>query len=100
MATVLDTLIANAKKMKEAMHLKQPQEEIEALQLRQHEILHELAELNKILEKSPPGGSTNEVDDAKGFIRDKLGHFQTLNQDFFNQINNQTRVIDSKDKLS
>ncbi len=97
MAVVLDTLIDNAKKMKEAQSLRRSHDEIEALQLRQHEILHELAQLNKLIEQSPSGGSNDEVDGAKNFIRSKLGHFQSLNQEFFDQINTQTRVIDAKD---
>ncbi len=97
MAEVLDTLIDNAKKMKEGMQLKHSQEEIESLQLRQHEILHELAELNKLIEQSAPGAPNEQVESAKNFIYAKLGHFQTLNQEFFSQLNTQTRVIDKRE---
>lgn len=97
MVPILDRLVDNAKKMKEGLRLKFSQTELEELQMRQHEILHELAELNKLVEKSHPGASEDELDMCKGRIREKLSHFQAVNQEFFDHINTHTRVIDTKD---
>ena len=98
MAIALDRLIENAQKMKEGLRLKFSQKDLEELQSKQHKILEELGGLNKQLEKSPKGASDDELEQAKTLIREKLGHFQTLNQEFFDNISSNSRVIDSKDK--
>lgn len=94
MTLILDNLVENAKKMKEGLRLKYPQEELEALQNRQHEILAELGQLNTLLDSSPPGGTEAEIEACKGHIRDRLAQFQSVNKDFFDQINANGRVID------
>lgn len=95
MADIIDLLVENAKKLKEGLTLKQSQAELEALQRRQHEILRELAELNKLVEKSAPDGSKEELDQWKKRIHDKLNLFQTLNQEFFDHVSSQSRIIDT-----
>ncbi len=98
MALILDKLVDNAKKMKEAIRLKVSQEELEVLQISQHEILNELGELDKLLQNSPLGGSKDEIDMAKARIREKLTHFQAINQEFFDHLSSHNRVIDNKEK--
>lgn len=93
MAIILDRLVDNAKKMSEGLHLKTHQDELELLQERQHEILSELGQVNALLEKSPPGGTVEELDGRRATIREKLGQFQALNKDFFDSMSKQTRII-------
>lgn len=97
MTIILDNLVENAKKMKDGIRLKYSQKQLESLQQRQHEILMELGELNKLLDSSPLGASADELEHSKSRIRDRLGHFQSINQEFFDHISSQSRVIDSKD---
>lgn len=97
MTLILDTLVENAKKMKEGVRLKYSQEELEMLQNRQHEILSELGQLNTVLEASPPGGSEDQIEACKSQIRDRLAQFQSINQDFFDQISANSRMIDARD---
>ena len=97
MTIVLDRLIDNAQKMKDGVSLKHAHEELEQLQQNQHEILHELGEVNKLVEQSPPGGSQVEIDKCKSDIRSRLAQFQAINQEFFDNINTKARVIDPKD---
>lgn len=97
MTLILDTLVENAKKMKEGLRLKCSQEELEALQNRQHEILAELGKLNTLLDASPPGGTEAEIEACKSHIRDRLAQFQSVNKEFFDQINSSSRVIDKRD---
>lgn len=98
MALILDRLIENAKKMKEGIRLKVSQEELEGLQNKQHEILHEVSELDNVLQKSPLGASEDEINMCKARIREKLAHFQVINKEFFDSISSHSRVIDTKDK--
>ncbi len=98
MEKILDQLVDNAKKMKEALRLKSAESDLEQKQVRQHEILHELAELSKVLDKSPPGASKDEISLAQARIREKLNHFQNLNKEFFSHISAHSRVIDSQEK--
>lgn len=97
MTCILDTLVENAKKMKEGLRLKYSQEELEALQNRQHEILADLGQLNTLLDASPPGGTEAEIEVCKGHIRDRLAQFQSVNQEFFDQISAGSRVIDKSE---
>ena len=98
MVHTLDRLIENAQKMKEGLRLKYSQSEIEHMQRIQHEILQELGSLNSQLEKSPPGATNEEIETAKALIREKLGHFQVINKDFFDSISTHTRVIDASER--
>ena len=98
MEKILDQLVDNAKKMKEALLLKSAESELEEKQAHQHEILRELAELNKLLEKSAPGAKKSEIDVAKARVHERLHHFQTLNREFFDHISAHRRVIDAQEK--
>jgi hypothetical protein len=98
MVTILDTLLEVAKKLKEGLREKYSPQELESLQARQSEILRELATLNSLLEKSPPGASEQEIESCKKRIREKLTLFQTLNKEFFDHISSSSRVIDTQEK--
>ena len=98
MTIILDRLLENATKMKEALNLKYSPTDLEAMQNYQHEILAELGQLNALLDKSPPGGSVAEIDECKAQIRERLSLFQIINHEFFDQINTHTRVIKKKNK--
>jgi hypothetical protein len=100
MTITLDHLVENAKKMKEELRQKSHENEhagIESLQLKQHEILEQLGSLNKLLDASAPGAACDVLDECKARIRDRLGTFQVINQEFFDNISSQERVIDAKE---
>lgn len=94
MASVLERLVENAKKLNEGVNLKVAQRELEELQEKQHEILHELGQLDLLLKQSAPGGPLEELDRLRLRNREKLAHFQTINEEFFQRLNSHTRVIE------
>jgi hypothetical protein len=94
MDVVLERLLENAKKLNDGAKVKLAKNELEVLQERQNEIMHELNELDKLLKQSPPGAKVEELDLVRVKVREKLAHFQVINNEFFNRVQANMRVIE------
>lgn len=94
MSYVLDQLVDTANQLNENVTLNVGHKDLEAAQERQQEILRELAVLDGLIAKSPPGASKEELDVWRLRIREKLASFQSVNQEFFNRLDSHMRIIE------
>jgi len=94
MSFVLDQLVDTANTLNESVTLNVGRKDLEAAQERQQEILRELATLDELILKSPPGAAKEELDVWRLRIREKLSSFQSINQEFFNRLDSHMRIIE------
>ncbi len=97
MKQMLNTLVENAKALKAKAQERRPEKELEPLQQRQHEILHELTMLDALVSKSPPGADEKALEEKRLSLQKLLEEFQHVNEEFIRLIADQFRLIQEKD---
>lgn len=94
MSLVVDQLLDIAHTLNDAVMRHAGNHELEVLQERQSEIMNELGKIDQLIAKSPLGGTKEELDVWRLKIHEKLAQFQGVNQEFFNFIDSNRRVIE------
>lgn len=99
MEQLVDELLSNAKALREISSQVAPEEEIAALQKKQHTYIRELVTLEKAFREKHNISSEEAQLPISSRIRDKLQQFQKMNEAFIENVNaNQGTIHFGKQK--